>query len=293
MRHYPVLLEEAIEYLSIDPEGIYVDCTFGEGGHSEAILKQLTSGRLIALDRDLTAIEAGRERLAEYRDKLTLIHSNYSNLAEFVTTPVQGILADVGLSRRQLEDAERGFSFMREGPLSMAMDQGQRLTADVIVNHYGERQLADLIYQFGEERRSRGIARAIVRGRPIRTTTHLAEIVEKAVPRTARRKIHPATKTFQGIRIAVNEELDELAKLLEAAPPLLSPGGRMVAISFHSLEDRLVKQSFRSWKQEGVFEVLTRRIVRPSLDEIRKNPASRSAKLRASKRTALEWPHQN
>lgn len=293
MRHYPVLLEEAIEYLSIDPEGIYVDCTFGEGGHSEAILKQLTSGRLIALDRDLTAIEAGRERLAEYRDKLTLIHSNYSNLAEFVTTPVQGILADVGLSRRQLEDAERGFSFMREGPLSMAMDQGQRLTADVIVNHYGERQLADLIYQFGEERRSRGIARAIVRGRPIRTTTHLAEIVEKAVPRTARRKIHPATKTFQGIRIAVNEELDELAKLLEVAPLLLSPGGRMVAISFHSLEDRLVKQSFRSWKQEGVFEVLTRRIVRPSLDEIRKNPASRSAKLRASKRTALEWPHQN
>ncbi len=293
MRHYPVLLEEAIEYLSIDPEGVYVDCTFGEGGHSEAILQLLTTGRLIALDRDRTALEAGRERLAEYRDKLTLIHSNYSNLAEFVATPVRGILADVGLSRRQLEDAERGFSFLREGPLSMAMDQGQRLTADVIVNHYGERQLADLIYQFGEERRSRRIARAIVRGRPIRTTTHLAEIVEKAVPRAARRKIHPATKTFQGIRIAVNDELGELEKLLEVAPSLLSPGGRMVAISFHSLEDRLVKQSFRSWKQKGVFDVLTRRIVRPSLDEIRKNPASRSAKLRASKRTALEWPHQN
>ncbi len=293
MRHYPVLLEEAIEYLSIDPEGVYVDCTFGEGGHSEAILQRLTTGRLIALDRDRTALEAGRERLAEYRDKLTLIHSNYSNLAEFVATPVRGILADVGLSRRQLEDAERGFSFMSEGPLSMAMDQGQHLTADVIVNHYGERQLADLIYQFGEERRSRGIARAIVRGRPIRTTTHLAEIVEKAVPRTARRRIHAATKTFQAIRIAVNDELDELAKLLEVAPSLLYPGGRMVAISFHSLEDRLVKQSFRSWKQQGVFDVLTRRIVRPSLDEIRKNPASRSAKLRASKRTALEWPHQN
>ena len=293
MRHYPVLLEEAIEYLSIDPEGVYVDCTFGEGGHSEAILQRLTTGRLIALDRDRTALEAGRERLAEYRDKLTLIHSNYSNLAEFVATPVRGILADVGLSRRQLEDAERGFSFMSEGPLSMAMDQGQHLTADVIVNHYGERQLADLIYQFGEERRSRGIARAIVRGRPIRTTTHLAEIVEKAVPRTARRRIHAATKTFQAIRIAVNDELDELAKLLEVAPSLLSPGGRMVAISFHSLEDRLVKQSFRSWKQQGVFDVLTRRIVRPSLDEIRKNPASRSAKLRASKRTALEWPQQN
>ena len=293
MRHYPVLLEEAIEYLSIDPEGVYVDCTFGEGGHSEAILKQLTTGRLIALDRDLTAIEAGRERLAEYRDKLTLIHANYSSVADFAATPVQGILADVGLSRRQLEDAERGFSFLREGPLSMAMDQGQRLTADVIVNHYGERQLADLIYQFGEERRSRGIARAIVRGRPIRTTTHLAEIVEKAVPRTARRRIHPATKTFQGIRIAVNDELGALEGLLEVAPSLLSPGGRMVAISFHSLEDRLVKQSFRSWKQKGVFDVLTRRIVRPSLDEIRKNPASRSAKLRASKRTALEWPHQN
>ncbi len=270
-----------------------MDCTFGEGGHSEAILKQLTTGRLIALDRDLTAIEVGRERLEEYRDKLTLIHSNYSNLAEFVTRPVRGILADMGLSRRQLEDAERGFSFLREGPLSMAMDQGQRLTADVIVNHYGERQLADLIYQFGEERRSRRIARAIVRGRPIRTTTHLAEIVEKAVPRTARRRIHPATKTFQGIRIAVNDDLGALEGLLQVAPSLLSPGGRMVAISFHSLEDRLVKQSFRSWKQQGVFDVLTRRIVRPSLDEIRKNPASRSAKLRASKRTALEWPHQN
>ena len=293
MRHYPVLLEEAIEYLSIDPEGVYVDCTFGEGGHSEAILQRLTTGCLIALDRDRTALEAGRERLAEYRDKLTLIHSNYSNLAEFVTRPVRGILADVGLSWRQLEDAERGFSFLREGPLSMAMDQGQRLTAETIVNHYGERQLADLIYQFGEERRSRRIARAIVRGRPIRTTTHLAEIVEKAVPRTARRRIHAATKTFQGIRIAVNDELDELAKLLEVAPSLLSPGGRMVAISFHSLEDRLVKQSFRSWKQQGVFDVLTRRIVRPSEDEIRKNPASRSAKLRASKRTALEWPQQN
>ncbi len=292
MRHYPVLLEEAIEYLSVDPAGVYVDCTFGEGGHSEAILKKLTTGRLIALDRDSTAIEAGRERLAEYQDKLTLIHTEYSSVADFVKAPVQGILADVGLSRRHLEP-ERGFSFMHEGPLNMAMDQGQRLTAETIVNHYGERQLADLIYQFGEERRSRGIARAIVRGRPIRTTTHLAEIVEKAVPRTARRRIHPATKTFQGIRIAVNDELDELAKLLEVAPSLLSPGGRMVAISFHSLEDRLVKQSFRSWKQQGVFDVLTRRIVRPSLDEIRKNPASRSAKLRASKRTALEWPHQN
>jgi len=292
LRHYPVLLDEAIEYLNVDPAGVYVDCTFGEGGHSEAILKQLTSGRLIALDRDLTAIEAGRERLAQYQDKLTLIHSEYSAVAEFVKTPVRGILADVGISRRHLEP-ERGFSFMHEGPLNMAMDQGQRLTAETIVNHYGERQLADLIFQFGEERRSRGIARAIVRGRPIRTTTHLAEIVEKAVPRAAHGRIHPATRTFQGIRIAVNDELGELERLLEVAPSLLSAGGRMVAISFHSLEDRLVKQSFRSWKQEGVYEVLTRRIVRPSPDEISKNPASRSAKLRASERTALEWPHQN
>ena len=293
MRHYPVLLQEAIEYLRIDPRGVYLDCTFGEGGHSRAILKQLTSGRLIALDRDGSAVEAGREKLAEYRDKLTLIHANFSSVAGLVRTPVQGILADVGVSRRQLEDAERGFSFLSQGPLNMAMDQGQHLTAEVIVNHYGERQLAGLIYQFGEERRSRRIARAIVRGRPIRTTTQLAEIVEKAVPRAARGRIHAATRTFQAIRIAVNDELGELEKLLEAAPELLSPGGRMVAISFHSLEDRLVKQSFRSWKQKGVFEVLTRRIVRPSLEEIRNNPASRSAKLRASQRTALEWPHQN
>ena len=293
MRHYPVLLEEAIEYLNVDPAGVYVDCTFGEGGHSQAILQRLTTGRLIALDRDLTAIEAGRERLAEYRDKLTLIHADFSTVANFVTEPVQGILADVGVSRRHLEDPERGFSFMSEGPLDMAMDQGQRLTAETIVNHYGERQLADLIYQFGEERRSRRIARAIVRGRPIRTTTHLAEIAEKAVPRTPRGRIHPATRTFQAIRIAVNDELGELEELLKTAPSLLSPGGRMVAISFHSLEDRLVKQSFRSWKQEGVFDVLTRRIVRPSSGEISKNPASRSAKLRASMRTVVEWPHQN
>ncbi len=199
------------------------------------------------------------------------------------------------MSRDQLEDADRGFSFQKEGPLRMTMDEGQALTAETIVNHYDERQLADLIYQFGEERRSRRIARAIVRERPIRSTTHLAEVVEKAVPRAPRqrRRIHPATRTFQAIRIAVNDELGEAERLLAEAPLLLAPGGRMAVISFHSLEDRVVKQGFRRWKERGVLEVLTRRVVRPSEEEIERNPASRSAKLRVAERTELEWPQQN
>lgn len=271
-----------------------MDCTFGEGGHTKAILKQLGGGgQVIAIDRDQDAVEEGRRRFADTAGNLRLVHASFSRIGEVVRSPVQGILADLGLSRRQLEDAERGFSFLWEGPLAMTMDQGQQLTADVIVNQYGEKQLADLIYQFGEERRSRRIARAIVRGRPIRSTTHLAEVVEKAVPRTRHRRVHPATRTFQAIRIAVNDELGELESLLEVAPTLLSPKGRFVVISFHSLEDRAVKQSFRSWRQRGVLELVTRRVVRPSQKEVEDNPASRSAKLRASERTFLGWPHPN
>ena len=224
-----------------------------------------------------------------------MIHRNFSSIAEVVHEPVNGILADLGISREQVEHAERGFSFRREGPLRMTMDSEQVLTAEKIVNHYDERQLADLIYQFGEERRSRRIARAIVRERPIRNTTHLAEVVEKAVPRMSRsrkrvRPIHPATRTFQAIRIVVNDELGEITKLLETAPLLLAPGGRMATISFHSLEDRTVKHGFRQWSAQGVLEVITRRVVRPSDEEITQNPARRSAKLRVAKRTGLKWP---
>ena len=284
-----------IEWLRVDPAGLYLDLTFGAGGHTAALLRRLTAGRVIAFDRDKEAIAAGCRRFADESGKLQLVHAAFSSLTETVHRPVQGILADLGMSRDQLEDADRGFSFQKEGPLRMTMDEGQALTAETIVNHYDERQLADLIYQFGEERRSRRIARAIVRERPIRSTTHLAEVVEKAVPRAPRqrRRIHPATRTFQAIRIAVNDELGEAERLLAEAPLLLAPGGRMAVISFHSLEDRVVKQGFRRWKERGVLEVLTRRVVRPSEEEIERNPASRSAKLRVAERTELEWPQQN
>ncbi len=298
MRHKPVLLREAIEYLRVDPAGVYLDLTFGGGGHTAALLGKLTTGRVIAFDRDAEAIAAGRSRFAGETRKLQLVHAAFSSVAEIVQEPVQGVLADLGVSRDQLENADRGFSFQWEGPLRMTMDAGQALTAETLVNHYDERQLADLIYQFGEERRSRRIARAIVRERPIRSTTHLAEVVEKVVPRTPRRRshggrIHPATRTFQAIRIAVNDELGEIERLVETAPLLLAPGGRFAAISFHSLEDRAIKRGLRRWKERGVLEILTRRVVRPSEEEIEQNPASRSAKLRAAERTELEWPQQN
>ena len=298
MRHKPVLLREAIEYLRVDPAGVYLDLTFGRGGHTAALLGKLTTGRVIAFDRDEEAIIAGRSHFADETGKLQLVHAAFSSVAEIVHEPVQGVLADLGVSRDQLENADRGFSFQWEGPLRMTMDAGQALTAETLVNHYDERQLADLIYQFGEERRSRRIARAIVRERPIRSTTHLAEVVEKVVPRTPRRRshggrIHPATRTFQAIRIAVNDELGEIERLVETAPLLLAPGGRFAAISFHSLEDRAIKRGLRRWKERGVLEILTRRVVRPSKEEIEQNPASRSAKLRAAERTELEWPQQN
>jgi 16S rRNA (cytosine1402-N4)-methyltransferase len=303
LEHYPVLLEEVLDYLQVDPAGTYIDCTLGEGGYAEAILKRLTSGRLIAVDRDAQAIERAARRLKDYGDQVSLIQACYSEIAGLVRSqtpafapaeaPVQGIVADLGLSRRQIEEPARGFSFLRPGDLDMRMDQRQALTADQIVNHYQERQLADLIYQYGEERRSRRIARAIVRGRPVRNTVQLAEIIERAVPRAPRQKIHPATRTFQALRIAVNHELEELEALLNTAPLLLAPGGRMVVVSFHSLEDRLVKWAFRSWAQKQVLEILTKRVVTPSERETRENPASRSAKLRAAQRTDIAWRQQN
>jgi len=291
LAHVAVLLAEVLEYLAVDPEGVYVDCTLGAGGYAEAIAQRLTTGKLIAIDRDAGALEAARPRLAPFGERVRLAHASFSRLEEVVGkgAKVQGLVADVGLSRDQIEDPRRGFSFQREGPLDMRMDQRSDLTAGDIVNHYGEKQLADLIYQFGEERRSRRIARAIVRGRPFQTTTALAETIARAVPRTKRERIHPATRTFQALRIAVNREVEELRNLLACAPSVLSPGGRMVVVSFHSLEDREVKLAFRRWEREGVLRRLTRRIVRPPAAEVERNPASRSAKLRASERTDKEW----
>lgn len=291
MQHYPVLLNEVINYLNINPRGTYLDCTVGEAGHAEAILGRLTTGRLIAIDRDEKAVARARLRLRAHEEKVSLLQASYGDIAKVVgNKPLQGIVADLGLARNHFETPERGFSFQREGPLDMRIDQNQELTADRIVNTYDEQQLADLIFRYGQERRSRRIARTIVRGRPIQNTTQLAALVERAVPRSHRRRIHPATRTFQGIRIAVNNEISELENMLEEAPPLLAQGGRMVVISFHSLEDRCVKVAHRQWRDRNVFEILTSHVVRPSRQEIEENPSSRSAKLRAAERTPTEWP---
>lgn len=292
MEHYPVLLKEVGQYLSIDPAGVYIDCTLGFGGYAEAILSRLKTGKLIAVDRDESAIAAARERLVRFGDKVSYYHGSYGDIEEAAkeSAPLAGVVADLGWSRVQIEDPERGFSFQNDGPLDMRFDRRQDLTAAHVVNHYDEREIADLLYELGGERRSRQIARAVVRGRPFRSTRQLAELVEQVVPRARPKKwggtqLHPATRTFQALRIAVNDELGELDRLLEAAPALLAPEGRMVVVSFHSLEDGRVKRAFRRWAQSPAYEVLTRRVVRPTEEETGQNPASRSAKLRALARS--------
>ena len=292
MAHLPVLLEEAIRWLAVRPEGTYLDCTLGAAGYARAIAERLTTGRLIAIDRDPEAIAAAAGRLEPYAERVTLVRAPFSEAPRILDgILVDGLVADIGVSREQLERGERGFSFFTEGPLDMRMDPDQTLTAAAIVNHYGEKPLADLIYRFGEERRSRGIARAIVRARPLESTNQLAEVIERAAPRTKRFGIHPATRTFQALRIAVNDELGELDRLLEAAPPLLAPGGRLVVVSFHSLEDRAVKLAFRRAAQQGSLRILTKHVVRPEAEEVRRNPASRSARLRAAEKKDMDsWP---
>ncbi len=306
--HIPVLLKEAVEWLAVRAGGVYVDATVGAGGHSRAILEHLTTGRLIGLDRDPWAIEIAQENLLQYRHKMTLVKENFSELLPLLKrlqlTAVDGILADLGFSQMQIDAPERGFSLKAAGPLDMRMDPRQRLTAADIVNHFDRRQLADLIYQYGEERRSLRIARAIVRARPIRDTVQLAKLIEaclggrrvssrrsrhgglrKVAPRTIKR-IHPATQTFQALRIAVNAELVSLAQFLKDSPSCLNPGGRLVIISFHSLEDRIVKQHFQQWDRERLMRNLTRHVIKPGAAEIQANPRSRSARLRAAERLA-------
>ena len=284
-RHVPVLLEEVTRWLEVKPDGLYVDCTVGAGGYAAEIARRLTAGRLIAIDRDPRAIESAGDRLRDLKDRIQYVRSSFAEVGRILDRDfADGIVADLGVSREQLGDAERGFSFLTEGPLDMRMDPDQTLTAAQIVNHYGEKPLADLLYRYGEERRSRRISRAIVRARPLRSTRHLADVIERAAPRTSWERIHPATKTFQALRIVVNEELEELEKLLEAAPPRLKPGGRFVVVTFHSLEDRAVKLAFRRWAERKVLVILTKHVIRPGREEIQGNPASRSAKLRAAER---------
>ena len=296
--HVPVLLKEAIDFLAVRRGGTYIDCTVGLGGHSYEIAKRLGApGHLIGFDKDPAALEIARERLVvgprswvvgQNQDTdwpaIDLRHSSFAGLADSRELKADGMLADLGVSSLQFGDAERGFSFQAEGPLDMRMNPQAELTAEQVVNHFDERELADVIYEFGEERRSRRIARAIVRSRPIVTTTQLAAVISAAARPMKHERIHPATRTFQAIRIFVNHELDDLRALLEAAPQVLKPGGRLVVISFHSLEDRIVKDALREGARQGQYRVLTKKPVTASEEEIDRNPRARSAKLRAAER---------
>jgi 16S rRNA (cytosine1402-N4)-methyltransferase len=290
-QHVPVLLEEVIEYLNVRPGGVIADATLGLAGHSSEIARRLGSkGKLIAFDRDPEAMELAKAKLDELRRELgsempevRLIAKAFSEAAnEIEPASLDGLLADIGVSSLQLDEAHRGFSFRSDGPLDMRMDTRTGETAEQVVNQEDENELANLIYEFGEERRSRRIARAIVRARPITTTAELARVVSAAAPAMKGDKIHPATRTFQALRIRVNDELGEIRTLLESAPSLLKPGGRLVVISFHSLEDRIVKDALREAGRNKVFEVLTKKPVIAGEEEERRNPRSRSAKLRAA-----------
>jgi 16S rRNA (cytosine1402-N4)-methyltransferase len=292
-QHIPVLLDEVLEFLHVRPAGVYVDATLGLGGHSSEILRRLgPQGKLICFDRDPAALAKGQARLEEIATEmadqaptLEFQPRAFSEAAAAIEpASLDGLLADFGVSSMQLDEAHRGFSFRSEGPLDMRMDTRSGVTAAQVVNEEDEDRLADLIYEFGEERRSRRIARAIVRARPITTTAELAKVVSAAAPSMKGDKIHPATRTFQALRIRVNDELGEIQTLLKSARSLLKPGGRLVLISFHSLEDRLVKDAFREAKDAGHFEVLTKKPVIATEVETRRNPRSRSAKMRVAEK---------
>jgi 16S rRNA (cytosine1402-N4)-methyltransferase len=301
------LLKESTDALKLRPDGIYLDGTLGGGGHALEIARKLTTGRLIGIDRDTAAINAARERLYPVRDKLTLLHGNYSDIADILDglgiEMLDGMLFDLGVSSPQLDDAERGFSYMADAPLEMRMDRSRALTAYDVVNTYDEAKLRKILYEYGEERYSSKIAAAIRKSRerkPIETTLELVGLIVSAMPAAAlREKQHPAKRTFQAIRIEVNDELYSLKKMLETAPDRLVPGGRIAVISFHSLEDRLVKLSFRA-RQNGctcpkdlpvcvcgfkrTMNVITPKPITASAEEIGRNPRARSARLRVGER---------
>ncbi len=285
--HTPVMLHECLEYLALKPDGVYLDATAGLGGHTGAIARRLAEmggrGFVLACDRDAESLELAKANTWDVSSRIRFHQSLFSRLGERLTaegvSQLDGLLADLGVSRYQLTESGRGFSLMADGPLDMRMGRDMPGTAADIVNFESEKQLADLIYRLGEERRSRRIARAIVRARPLQTTGQLAKLIEEVVPRTE--KIHPATRTFMALRIAVNREMEELDALLASLPSLVKPGGRAVIVTFMSLEDRKVKQSFQAMAQTGRARLLTRHVVRPTEEEIRNNPPSRSAKLRA------------
>ncbi|MFP4298646.1 MAG: 16S rRNA (cytosine(1402)-N(4))-methyltransferase RsmH [Spirulinaceae cyanobacterium] len=273
--HIPVLSREAIAYLQVRSGGLYLDATLGGGGHSGLILAVAPGVRLVGIDRDDLAIQAARSRLEG--DRVTFWQGNFAEYNPHGQR-FDGILADLGVSSPQFDQGDRGFSFQIEAPLDMRMDRRQDLTAADIINHYDEAELADIFYHYGEERLSRRIARRIVERRPLTTTTALADAIASSVPRKYRYgRIHPATRVFQGLRIAVNEELSSLEKFLDVAPTWLKPGGRIGIISFHSLEDRIVKHRFRN---SPLLKAITKKPITAQPDELQENRRSRSAKLR-------------
>ena len=282
------MLREVLEWLCIRPEGNYLDATTGTGGHLVEIARRLITGRVYGIDRDPQALAITQERLKEIGKKATLVKASFSEIGEVARQqqmpPLDGVLADLGVSSLELDTPERGFSFRYAAPLDMRMDPEQALTADEIVNHWPERELADLLYHKAEERDSRRFARVIVRARPIRDTAHLATVVAGARKARGRQRLHPATKTFLALRIAVNREEEELEQFLSRAPATITPGGRWVMLSYHSLEDRRVKHAFQRLEREGQFQVLTKKIIEPTLDEIRENPRARSAKMRVAQK---------
>jgi 16S rRNA (cytosine1402-N4)-methyltransferase len=284
------MLDEVLEWLQIRPDGTYIDATLGAGGHSAAIAARLTSGKLISLDQDEQALALAAERLKRFGTTVKLVESSFSRIAEVVheleIPGVDGVLADLGVSSMQLDQAARGFSFREAGPLDMRMNSGDELTADEIVNRWSEKEIADTLYQGAEEHDSRRIARRIVRARPIRDTAHLATVVAGARKQWGRQRLHPATKTFLALRIAVNREVEALGQFLSRTPATLNSGGRLVVLSYHSGEDRLVKRAFQEEERAGTLRVLTRHVIQPKEGEISANPRSRSAKLRCAERVS-------
>ncbi|USF28117.1 Ribosomal RNA small subunit methyltransferase H [Firmicutes bacterium ASF500] len=305
--HRPVLLQECVEALNIRPEGVYLDGTLGRAGHSEQIVRRLTTGRLICVDRDQAALDAARERLAPWMDRTTLVHSNFDQvdaiLDKLSLSGVDGMLFDLGVSSPQLDDGSRGFSYMTDAPLDMRMDREEGLTAADIVNRWPQEELRRIISQYGEERFAPQIAGAIVRRRgdkPIATTLELVEIIKSAMPAKAlREKQHPAKRTFQAIRIAVNDELSSVERMLQRAVPRLNRGGRLAVITFHSLEDRVVKTGLAGFARGCTcppdfpvcvcgktpdIRLVNKKPILPSQREVEENPRARSAKLRAAEK---------
>ena len=306
-KHFSVLLNECIENLNIKPGGVYLDGTLGLGGHSYQIASRLTTGRLICIDRDETAIERAGKRLAPFEDKVTLVHGNFSDAAQIIDSlgipGVDGMLFDLGVSSPQLDEIERGFSYMGDAPLDMRMDAGDSLTAYEVVNTWPEERLNRILWDYGEERYARRISRAILEHRaqkPIATTLELVEIIKGAMPAAAlREKQHPAKRSFQAIRIAVNDELGAISQMMETAPDKLNKGGRLCVISFHSLEDRIVKSGIAA-RENGctcpreapictcgfvqTLKSVSRKPILPTAEELEQNPRSRSAKLRVAER---------